>query len=224
MTEQHKSAERVRVECLRFIGAMTASFSHELNNVVSIVDQNAGLLGDLVVGARHGRPIPDERLERIAESIQRQTGRGLELIRRVNIFAHSADAARTEFDAAATLSNLAGLCDRLCDMKRVSLVRRIPETPVMVTNCPLLLQMLVYRILVHLLADSNPGDAIELGLDDGGRADAYVTISMKSQTQIDIKDPSDVAINTDLCMLLGAQLSAGSTESGFRITVPRSQP
>ena len=59
--------ERVMWEnSLAFFGAITASVSHELNNVMSIIDQNNGLLKDLLAV---GHPISNERLERINNSI-----------------------------------------------------------------------------------------------------------------------------------------------------------
>jgi len=54
-------------EGLAFFGAITASISHELNNVIAIIDQSAGLLNDLLAGAQYGRPITNEKLERISK-------------------------------------------------------------------------------------------------------------------------------------------------------------
>ena len=76
-----------REKDLAFFGAITASVSHELNNVISIVYQTAGLLNDLLAGAQRGRPISDERLEQIAIRIGEQTERGAAIIKRLNAFA-----------------------------------------------------------------------------------------------------------------------------------------
>jgi signal transduction histidine kinase len=114
-------ARVLRDQSLAFFGAVTASVSHELNNVISIVDQSAGLLADLVAGARQGRPIPEEKIERVAETVERQTQRGLGIIRRLNKFAHLVDVPELEFDLNELVDNFVALNTRPADMRRVGL-------------------------------------------------------------------------------------------------------
>lgn len=214
MTDSNDN-KAVHEQSLRFIGALTASFSHELNNVVSIVDQNAGLLSDLIAGARNGRPITEERLEKVAAAIQRQTERGLGLIRRINKFAHSTDDPRTRFDLGETLGNLASLCTRLCDMKKVALVRELPQSPVTIDNSPFLIQMLVFRMLTRALARVNAGDNITLELDVTGGGPAILL-----QATNGFAEPSEEerSIESALAKLLNAQVE--SDDRSNRILLP----
>jgi len=76
---------------LVFFGTLTASVTHELNNVLSIIDQTRGLLEDLAVGAASGRAIDPARLETIATRIDRQVRKGVEIMSCLNRFAHSLD-------------------------------------------------------------------------------------------------------------------------------------
>lgn len=66
------SAVRTYVD---FIARMTVS--HELKNVLAIVNENAGLLDDLLLLAAKGKPLNPERLQRLAVNIHGQgtTGR-----------------------------------------------------------------------------------------------------------------------------------------------------
>ena len=60
-----------------FFGQATASATHEINNVLAIINEYAGLLGDLAAGAEAGRPLDPARLTKTAGSILRQIKRGV---------------------------------------------------------------------------------------------------------------------------------------------------
>ena len=76
---------------LQFFGKMSASISHEMKNVMAIINENAGLLEDLTVMAEKGMPIDPERLKTQASRIMKQIRRGDDIIKGMNRFAHSVD-------------------------------------------------------------------------------------------------------------------------------------
>lgn len=163
-------------ENLAFFGAVTASVSHELNNVISIIDQSAGLMEDLVAGARAGRPLSEEKVGQIAESVQRQTQRGLGIIRRLNRFAHSADQGQTGCDLNETLLNFGTICTRWADMKRVKLTVEPSANPVMFMISPFLLQHWLYLVVKQFLAASTPGAEIVLTVVHE-ETDLFITVT-----------------------------------------------
>ena len=57
-----------------FFGKISASVSHELNNVLAIIGQTAGLLEDLLDSGPGDEPIPRASLERICSQITEQVG------------------------------------------------------------------------------------------------------------------------------------------------------
>ena len=145
---------------LAFFGAITASVSHELNNVISIIDQTAGLLQDLLAGAHEGQPIPNERLQRIADSVAAQTDRGVRIIKRLNTFAHSVDDPVKEFEINPTVENLVALARRFASLKRVELEAELPDPSPKVTNSPFRVQQALFTCLRYMLDGSKPGDKI----------------------------------------------------------------
>jgi len=54
---------------LKFFGKMTASISHELKNVLAIINENAGLLEDLCAMAEKGRPVDPVRIKPCPEKL-----------------------------------------------------------------------------------------------------------------------------------------------------------
>ncbi len=161
---------------LAFFGAITASVSHELNNVISIIDQNAGLMEDLLAGSRAGRAVPEEKLERIAATVQEQTQRGLTIIRRLNSFAHSVDQAQIEFDLVKTISNLSALCTRLASLKKVHLEFDSTHASLPITGSPFLVQQLLFLVISCMLAESAKDDSIRISV---GRDEKRTSVSIR---------------------------------------------
>jgi signal transduction histidine kinase len=164
MTEKPDSDQErlLKERGLAFFGAITASVSHELNNVISIIDQNAGLLADLLIGTRNGREIPPERLTKIAESISHQTERGVKIIKRLNRFAHSVDDPEREFDLNDTLENLMALTRRFANLKKVQLETRYAEPPITLVNSPFRIQQALFLCLRWFLSVGQPEDIISV--------------------------------------------------------------
>jgi signal transduction histidine kinase len=96
---------------LRFFGKVSASISHEIKNVLAIINENAGLLEDLSFAAKRGAAIDPDRLDRACRQFSKQIHRADTIIKNMNQFAHSVDvfAAPVDlFEATELVSNLAG--------------------------------------------------------------------------------------------------------------------
>jgi signal transduction histidine kinase len=159
-----------KAQSLAFFGAVTASVSHELNNVIAIINELTGLLDDMRYGAEQGQPVGPERLKNIHERFNRQVKRGEIIIKRLNKFAHSTDQPIIEFDLNFVLGNLVDLTQRLADMKMVNLVYDVSEAPVQYTGNPFEFQHIVFRCIRLLLESAEKDSEVTLRLhesDDG---------------------------------------------------------
>ncbi len=169
MTDSENNDQRLlREQGLAFFGAITASVSHELNNVISIIEQTAGLLDDLLYGARQGRPIEPESLQRIADGIGKQTNRGVGIIGRFNTFAHMADHPAQEYELNQTLSNLTGLCQRFADMKRVKLMTNPSADEILMYGSPFEVQQVLFLCIRHMLDNAERDDSVSISAETVG--------------------------------------------------------
>ncbi|NQT34001.1 HAMP domain-containing histidine kinase [bacterium] len=168
--------QMLRENGLAFFGAITASVSHELNNVISIIDQTAGLLDDLLNGVESGQPIPNERLQRFADRVSNQTQRGVDIIKRLNTFAHGVDDPVCEFEINRLVENLTDLCQRFADMKKVDLKTRFSNEPITIMNSPFLVQQALYLYIRRVLAVSNPDETITVSIDS---RESHATLSVE---------------------------------------------
>ncbi len=134
-------------EGLRFFGKMTASISHELKNVLAVINENAGLMEDFALMAQKGKPIDPERIKGLAGKIISQVRRGDGIITNMNRFAHSVDEEKKRFNLNELLDLMVALSGRFASMRGVSLKRTSSEIPVLIHTNEYDLQNLVWRCL-----------------------------------------------------------------------------
>ena len=145
------------IEGVRFFGEMGASVSHEIKNVLAIINENAGLLQDMLGMHEKGIPLSTERLSRLAQSIARQVSRGDSIVKGMNRFAHSADEAQEPVDVGAIVEFMTQLAGRLIGMKGQPPHIEMPEEAISVVTNRFFLENLVWRCLCRAM-DACPAD------------------------------------------------------------------
>ena len=121
---------------LRFFGKISATVSHEIKNGLAVINENAGLLQDLLLMAERGRPLDPARVKSIAERVLDRVARADLVVRNLNRFAHQVDDPAAAVDLLETLTLMVALTGRLTANrgKRVRIVP--PEPAVRVTTNP----------------------------------------------------------------------------------------
>jgi len=141
MSEEHR---RLREEGLRFFGATTAGQSHEITNVLNIINELAGLQTDLLAAADGGHEVNLSRLRALAERIQKQVDRGEAIVRNLNRFAHSVDVPVAVFDLREVLERVVFLAQRPASLRRTRLDAAFPAESISIEGNPFCVQQAVY--------------------------------------------------------------------------------
>jgi len=131
----------------KFFGKMSASISHEIKNVLAIINENAGLLEDYTFMAEKGKAIDPARLKILAGKIKTQIQRADGIVKNLNKLAHSVDEPIGRVELNETLGFLAALSGRFASMQGVTLDRQRSENPVEITMSPFLLQNILWLCL-----------------------------------------------------------------------------
>ena len=147
---------------LQFFGKVSASVSHELKNVLAIINENAGLLEDLTFAARRGSPIDPEKLERTVQNFSKQIRRADDILKNMNRFAHSVDQFESQVDLGELAGLVAQLAGRKAAMGRILLETTPPSQPVVLTTNPFLLENLIWLTLEFAIAATATGGTIRL--------------------------------------------------------------
>jgi signal transduction histidine kinase len=139
------------------MGRIVAQAAHELNNVMAIVEQNAGLLQDLMA---QGSVLAPEKLGQIADEIALQGRRGVDILRAVRTFAHSTDSDHTTFDVIETLANLCLLARRSADLKGARIVVEPADPSPRLQGSPFRFQQALYLVLESCLEAAGESDTL----------------------------------------------------------------
>ena len=150
---------------LGFFGKITASISHELKNSLAIINEKAGLLEDFALMANKGIPLDPERMELLAGQIIKQIGRANDIIRTLNIFAHSAEEPLKNTDLAQVLTLVIRLCSRFADMKSVTMAPNIPTDPMTIQTRPFFAEHLICHCLTAAMDWAGLEKNIKIGME-----------------------------------------------------------
>jgi len=202
---------------LAFFGAITASLSHELKNVLATINEFSGLLDDLCSAAASGRALEPERLVNISGKIGKQVRRGETLIQRLNRFSHSVDAPEASVDLVALIESICAICDRFAKLGQATLERRFPEASREVTTDPFTLQHAVYLCVRAALAVADQQRRITVVVElDAARP----VIAIESADPFAVEDPANAehALLRALATELQAELRWESTRVALTLS------
>jgi C4-dicarboxylate-specific signal transduction histidine kinase len=151
---------------LQFFGQISASISHEINNVLAIINENAGLLEDFTLLADRGTPIDPARLKVMAAAVKKQIGRADDIIKNMNRFAHSIDQTITTVDLDQTIELAIALTARFAVMRGVRVNLELPQSPVKIPTAPFFLINLLWLCLDFSMSASGNEKQVELVVEE----------------------------------------------------------
>lgn len=216
----NEARELLRYESLAFFGKINASISHELKNIMAIISETAGLLGDLAEMASAGNPLPIDVLKNCVTSIEEEIQRGFSTIRQMNRFAHSIDHPVQKVNLLDVLELVANLSAFLSFAGSPRIAIRDEGQPEIFT-CPFLIQNVFYQTLVHAYRCAGPGKPVEVVVGAEDRTAWRVSLSWaqaKEPAPFPDRDTADAAA------AIGVAIVSGGRTDGLDIVVPLQVP
>jgi len=144
------------------MGKIVAGLTHEMRNVLAIVQESSGLIEDLLdAGSARGETLED-RLRRALAGIHRQVCRGIDLSDGLNQFAHTLDGPETALPPNEIARMVILLMRRAAQSKQVELVLR--ENPAAVSQGPVPSRFLlaVCACIGQLIEDGSDPGSLEI--------------------------------------------------------------
>jgi len=203
---------------LQFFGQMTASISHEIKNVLAIINENAGLLEDLALMADEGAEIDPQRLQNMSSAVMKQVRRADAIMKNMNRLAHSVDESIETIDLNDLLELLVALSNRFACTRVVAIQLKRNEGLLKLRTSPFFLMNLLWLCL-------------DFAMDAAGEDKIVELVPRNTETGIDVffkhlgglagapLKPFPAEPEKGLCDLLGAELevSTGNREIVVRI-------
>ncbi len=150
---------------LQFYGRMSASISHEIKNVLGIINENAGLLEDFTLMADRGIPIDPARLKKMAATVMNHVSRGDEIIKSMNRLAHSIDSTIAAVEVNKIIELFIALTARLTAMRTVTVEPNLSENPVTIRTSPFFLINLLWLCLEFAMDAGGEIKQVELATE-----------------------------------------------------------
>lgn len=200
-------------EDLKFFGRVSASVSHDIKNVLAIINEEAGLIQDLCAMAGRGMEVDPERFKQVAGNILGQIKRGDEIVKCMNTFAHSVDQDVRMVEICEVAGLMVKLCTRLANMKSVALSLGNCQSAEINTDMYALQHLLFNAVLASLdhmdgggklvLESAKTGQGCELSLS--GVQDAALAVNQELE---------------EMAREVNASIQAGQGQT-IKITLPR---
>jgi signal transduction histidine kinase len=205
---------------LRFFGKMTASISHEIKNVMAIINESAGLLEDYSLMAEKGMPIDPERLRVVSDRVANQIRRANGIAKNLNGLAHSVDEFQKSVDIKETLELAVGLTGRFADMRSVILDFQPPSDFPAVITSPFHLLNLIWQVLDFAMDASGAGKRVGLTFEAGPTSVKIRFTGIEALTNV----PETVfptAKEAALLHMLGATIHQDAEKGEINLVLPK---
>jgi signal transduction histidine kinase len=210
--------ETVAETGLQFFGKMTGSISHEIRNVLAIINENAGLLEDLALMLDRGKAIEPQRLKKMSRVVMKQVNRADAIVKNMNRLTHSVDESIKTIDLNDILELLVDLSNRFASTRGVAVQSKLKESPVKLRTSPFFLLNLLWLCLDFAMDAAGEDKIVEL-----------VTQKTEAGIQIFFKRLGDLAgaplkpfpseHEKGLCDLLSAELEVGGGNQEIVVTI-----
>ncbi|MBU1318787.1 MAG: hypothetical protein KKG33_14745 [candidate division Zixibacteria bacterium] len=212
--ESADSDEKGCYQSLAFCGKITASVTHELNNVLGTIDQVNGLIEDLIEFGTTDPEALSDKLRLVSDKITKQIERGSRLIDRLNAFAHMSDHGIGACDVKVLVENVTVLAQRLTGLRKVGLQASLPDDDVTIVTSPFHFAQMYFVVICRILDVAMPDTVIEVRLSEADES-ALIEVSAQSQEN-DKRVSEDIDIKV-LTRHLSAEIEESCTEGHLDI-------
>ena len=214
MINNSKSPEH---DGLCFFGKINASISHELRNVLAVINENAGLIKDLLLMSEKGHPLDIGRVSERVEKVLEQVRRTDRIVDNMNRFAHSVDNDFLKIDVFEYLEFIIKLSERFADMKRVTLKLEPYEQKVEIETFPFLFENLLYLCIERAMESPGEDRTISITVEKRGNKVflRFSGLSTGEEKENEISPRSD-----EILEKLGARIIDGDVSGSFMLDIP----
>jgi C4-dicarboxylate-specific signal transduction histidine kinase len=208
-----------------FFGAITASLSHEINNVFAIINELSGLMDDFFVASQQGAPLNVDRLKGTTERISVQVKRGQEYVKRLNRFAHTVDDKQVGMmNVGPTAEAITTLCQRFGVLRKVEFESSFPPDSCTIEGSPFDLQHIIFRCIDIILNVSKQGDSVRIDVqshEDGARLVFESASPLEAGTQLETERDFLALLASEMHGVVDSKIKAGQPVR-LEVSLPQS--
>lgn len=156
----------LKIEELQFFGKVSASVSHDFKNALAIINENAGLLQDIVFMAEKGVPLNPERIKSVAGKVRERVSMADNMVKFFNKFTHSPDNPVCEIDLGEYIEVLIELSRRSASKHGINILFDKPQVQTILTTSPFFLINLCWQCLEAAMASAGDSKEISVKIEE----------------------------------------------------------
>jgi signal transduction histidine kinase len=145
-----------------FFGKITAGITHEIKNVLAIIQESSGLMEDIIDVTETSVFPHKEKFITSLDRIRRQIQRGIDITSSLNRFAHGPDHCPVSLDLNEITEQMVVLASRFARLKNVVLESSPSDPPLIIKSDPVCLEMALFESIEILLKVVSQGGKITL--------------------------------------------------------------
>lgn len=177
----------IEIDALKFFAKVTSGFTHELNNIVSIINELNGSIGDKI---RTSKNIDQTKVEKAVLSINKiskQLDQAKSLTKNLNRFAHSVDSTIGNIDVIQLVKDFIALFRYFLKLENSNIVENyICESYTIRTN-PFLLFFLLFKCVRYILQNIGNQRNIILSTEKGDSFKIFLSSYLKEESMESLK-------------------------------------
>ena len=173
---------------LLFMGMITGSITHDLNNVLATIEMNSALIQDIYSMSQGTLFEQNEKIPRAFNIIDSQVNRGVELTNRLNSFSHIADKVETKVDLNEMVQQIVLLSERFARLKQVDLKVVAYDEPLLLIQQPFRIQMILFFCLELILENLQSESVVVIRPHRNGQLELSVDFSPEDSSQAALLD------------------------------------
>jgi C4-dicarboxylate-specific signal transduction histidine kinase len=145
-----------------FFGKITAGITHEIKNVLAIIQQSSGLMEDILDVTENGAFPHKDKFIKSMDRIRGQIQRGIGITTHLNRFAHSPDQRPASLNLNEVTEQMVLLASRFARLKNVALESSPLDPPLIMKSDPVTVEMALFESIEILLNAIDSGGKITL--------------------------------------------------------------
>ena len=149
---------------LAFFEKMSMSISHDIKNCLAIINENAGLLEDLALGAEQGISLNPERLKDLSIKLKKQVHRANDIVVKMNRFACSIECPAQTVDLVESLKLMCALSTTSAAMQDKELKPDLPSRVVEIITFPAVLNQTIWMCIEDAIQAAGESRTLTLAL------------------------------------------------------------
>lgn len=163
MSQESKHAMNLEdTSSVAFMGEITAGYTHEIRNILSIIAESVGLMQDILSMDRERMLQYLEKLQSSLGKVDKQLERGEALSTHLNRLAHAPDREHGQVDLDEAAQTMVALSQRFAKRRQLQLNHLPAEGKVHIETKPVVVMMLIYSLIQAALQGAPQGTSLDV--------------------------------------------------------------